>query len=74
MRTNHETIRACSIEELAFYISRKFEDSCPGDKKYTRGVCDPTPKKCERCWLEWLKQPENDDEWDRWDEVQEEDE
>ena len=70
-RTNLETIRACSPEELAFYIEKKFE-ACPGNKKYTRGVCDPTAKKCQACWLGWLLGPENDEEWDQWNEQEDE--
>ena len=68
-RTNLETIRACSPEELAFYIEKKFE-ACPGQKRYTRGVCDS--KKCQACWLEWLLGPENDEEWDQWNEQEDE--
>ena len=65
-RTNLETIRACCADELAFYISKKFDESCPGKKKYTKGACSLS--KCQACWLEWLLAQE-DEEWDRlWEE------
>ena len=62
-RTNLETIRACSAEELGIYIAMKFSDACPGSKAYNRETCHPIEKKCPACWQEWLLQPESD-EWD----------
>ena len=72
--TNLETIRACTAEELAFFIVRKFDgESCPGIKRCTKACMPVTDEKCDRCWEAWLKQEADEEEWSRWDDEEPED-
>ena len=64
-QTNVEYIRQFSIEEMAWWIATKYDESCPPGKKWNRKECGSALNmQCCGCWMTWLNQEADRDKWE----------